>query len=147
MKRLKASFTIEAAVIVPLTIFIIAAFMYMAFYIHDRAVMGSAGAAYILENAADYSDSLSTIEEDTREMLENRLIIAENISVSVTDDDGITLESSADINMPLAFLSSILGTSPDSVSTSVNISMLDGRAQVLKYKAAADGIDVLAQSE
>lgn len=147
MKRLKASFTIEAAVIVPLTIFIIAAFMYMAFYIHDRAVMGSAGAAYILENAADYSDSLSTIEEDTREMLENRLIIAENISVSVTDEDGITLESSADINMPLAFLSSILGTSPDSVSTSVNISMLDGRAQVLKYKAAADGIDVLAQSE
>ena len=147
MKRLKASFTIEAAVIVPLTIFIIAAFMYMAFYIHDRAVMGSAGAAYIIENAADYSDSLSTIEEDTREMLENRLIIAENISVSVTDDDGITLESSADINMPLAFLSSILGTSPDSVSTSVNISMLDGRAQVLKYKAAADGIDVLAQSE
>ena len=147
MKRLKASFTIEAAVIVPLTIFIIAAFMYMAFYIHDRAVMGSAGAAYILENAADYSDSLSTIEEDTGEMLENRLIIAENISVSVTDEDGITLESSADINMPLPFLSSILGTSPDSVSTSVNISMLDGRAQVLKYKAAADGIDVLAQSE
>ena len=141
MKELKAGFTIEASVIVPLSMFVIVAFMYMTFYIHDSVIMASVGADYILENAQDYTGSTEEIAEDTKDMLECRLIIADDVSVSIEEDDGITLESSADFEFPMAFISTVLGFSQEEVSSSVNISMLDARSTLLKYKAIADGVE------
>ena len=147
MKRLRGSFTVEAAVIVPLTMFIVVTFIYMAFYLHDKVVMSCTGADYILENAADYSGSLTDIEENTEEMLESRLIIADSISVSVSEDDGVTLGSSAQVAMPFSFITDIMGYSVKEAESTVNISMLDGRRTLLKYKAIADGIDLLTGDE
>lgn len=147
MKRLRGSFTVEAAVIVPLTMFIVVTFIYMAFYLHDKVVMSCTGADYILENAADYSGSLTDIEDNTEEMLESRLIIADSICVSVSEDDGVTLSSSAQVAMPFSFITDIMGSSVKEAESTVNISMLDGRRTLLKYKAIADGIDLLTGEE
>ena len=147
MKRLRGSFTVEAAVIVPLTMFIVVTFIYMAFYLHDRVIMSCIGAGYILENAADYSGSLADIQEDTEEMLKSRLIIADKISVSVSEDDGAALSSSAKIAMPFPFITDIMGSSAEDIESTVNISMLDGRKTLLKYKAIADGAELLTGDE
>ena len=147
MKRLRGSFTVEAAVIVPLTMFIVVTFIYMAFYLHDRVIMSCIGADYILENAADYSGSLADIEENTEEMLKSRLIIADKISVSVSEDDGAALSSSAKIAMPFSFITDIMGSSAEDIESTVNISMLDGRKALLKYQAIADGAELLTGDE
>lgn len=147
MKRLKGSFTIEAAVIVPLTMFIVVTFIYMAFYLHDRVVMSCTGADFILENAMDYKDSLTGIEEDTEQMLKSRLIIAEDIQVSVSENQGVVLKSSAKIGMPFSFITDIMGSSVSEAESTVNISVLDGRGTLLKYKAVADGAKLLTEDE
>lgn len=146
MVRLKASFTIEAAMIVPLSMFVMVTFIYMAFYIHDRAVMGSAGADYILENAADYTQSLAAIETDTEQMLESCLIAADDVSVNVSSGSAVSLESSALFSVPFGFVTKLAGGISECLSTSVNISMLDARGILLEYKAAADGAENISQS-
>lgn len=139
---LKASFTIEAAFIVPLSIFIVSAFLYMTFYLHDTAIAGSVCTGYILENAAQYQSSTAQIEADTADMLESRLIIAKDVSVNVSEDNGVNLEGSASFDMPFGFAESFLDI-PDEITVSVNISMLNGRKKLLEYKAVSEGLDFL----
>ena len=141
--RLKASFTIEAAVIVPISMFVIITFMYMAFYMHDCVIIKTVGPYYILENADSYNDSLSGIEEDIADMLEKRLIIAGDVSVVLEEDDGFILNCSAEFDLPLNFISTFLGASSGSISTQTDISALNARELLLEYKAFADTADSL----
>lgn len=141
--RLKASFTIEAAVIVPISMFVIITFMYMAFYMHDCVIIKTVGPYYILENADSYNDSLSGIEEDIADMLEKRLIIAGDVSVVLEEDDGFILKCSAEFDLPLNFISTFLGASSGSISTQTDISALNARELLLEYKAFADTADSL----
>ena len=141
--RLKASFTIEAAVIVPISMFVIITFMYMAFYMHDCVIIKTVGPYYILENADSYNDSLSGIEEDIADMLEKRLIIAGDVSVVLEEDDGFILKCSAEFDLPLNFIRTLLGASSGSISTQTDISALNARELLLEYKAFADTADSL----
>ena len=143
--RLKASFTIEAAVIVPLSMFIIITFMYIAFYMHDCVIMKTVGPYYILESADEYGSSLSGIEENTKEMLESRLIIAGDVSVNLEDDDGLWLECSAQFDLPFEFFRMLLKASSGSITTEIDISMLEGRDILLEYKALADTAESLTE--
>lgn len=84
MKKLKASFTIEAAIIVPLTMFIIMAFIYAAFYAHDQVIEKTNGENYILESSASYEDE-DTQEEDARGILLKYRAIADGIDFLTED--------------------------------------------------------------
>lgn len=143
--KLKAGFTIEAAVIVPLSMFIIIVFMYVAFYLHDCVIIKTVGPYYILENADSYNDSLSGIEKDIADMLDSRLIIAGDVSVALEEDDGLILKCSADFDLPLNFIRTLLGASSGSISTQTDISMLNARETLLEYKAFADITEGLSQ--
>ena len=85
MKRLNASFTIEAAVIVPLTMFIIMAFLYAAFYAHDRVIEKTGGENYILESPASYEAEDDTDEDDPRGTLLKYRAIADGIDFLTED--------------------------------------------------------------
>lgn len=145
MKKLKASFTIEAAVIVPLTMFIIVTFMYMTFYLHDLCVLGSAGISFIMDNAAGFAEGQEkTLASEAEEYINERLIIADSVSVDMEeDDDGLFLSGGADFDVPFGFAGDLLGFSLSEMNTSVNISNLDARGTLLKYKAISDGIDIV----
>lgn len=148
MKKLKASFTIEAAVIVPLTMFIIVTFMYMTFYLHDLCVLGSAGKSFIMENAADLTEGQEeALASEAEEYIDGRLIIAESVSVNVEEDEGLSLSGEADFDVPFGFAADLLGFSLSEINTSLNISNLDARGTLLKYKAVSDGIDILSGEE
>lgn len=84
MKKLKASFTIEAAIIVPITMFIIMAFIYAAFYAHDQVIEKTDGENYILESPASYEDE-DTQEEDARGILLKYRAIADGIDFLTED--------------------------------------------------------------
>ena len=85
----KGSYTVEAAVILPLTVLILAAIILAAFYIHDRSTMHG----IVCEIASSGSNSI-TQEQRTKRMEElrsrvkqQRFLGSRNLSVSASGGD------------------------------------------------------------
>ncbi len=140
---MQASFTVEAAFIIPLSIFLMVTVILLSFYLHDRAVMNSAGVTAVLSGyseSADVGDMKSSMES----ALENSFIMTNDASVLVSEDDGeYTLQASAGFDTGFAFVSSLSGSDTLSASCEINISHLDGRGELLKYKLIRDGYQSL----
>lgn len=132
MKRLKASFTIEASVIIPLTMVIMVWIFFLAFYLHDRVIIGCSGSEFILENIKDGVDA-----DEVKSAVEERIIIADDIYVDTDDEEKNSVSTSGTFNLPdMISDNGVAGSS-------VSLSALSPRSEVLKYKAIADGAQIL----
>lgn len=111
MKRgLKASYTVEAAFILPLVFALLYAVIFLGFYLHDRAVMEQCaweGAFY--GAGQDRKVSESEIDHYIRERLEGRLLVTgtEKIEVHLQKKE-VTAEISGEAGVP-GFIEALLG--------------------------------------
>lgn len=83
MKRiLKGSFTIEAAVVIPLLLFAIGIIMMLLFYCHDKNVLqGAVSEAATVENGRSGG-------EDYNSLVRDKLLWLRNPKIKVTKKDG-----------------------------------------------------------
>ena len=78
-RKLKAAFTLEAAVVVPIAMIIIVSMLFIAFLIHDCVVMNTVSSYIIMENADKYPDQPETMTDEIMQILSRRIILAKNI--------------------------------------------------------------------
>ena len=135
----KGSFTLEAAVIIPLTMALIAALLIFALAVHDGVIMNTVTVATIMENAGKFTDDPENIREDVLKMLQTRLVVAKNISVEVDGtEDQCTAVSQGSFQIASGFIRYFTGEDLSQLNTRVCISNLNGRKTLLKYKTICD---------
>lgn len=104
MKKLKGSYTVEAAMIFPLIMTVIVIIMYLAFFIHDRCVLyTSAYEAALRASMVRTSDADRTaVAESAAESLKNQgLLRTEQIEKEVVvNGDNITVKMSGKFSIP-----------------------------------------------
>ncbi|MCQ2512447.1 MAG: hypothetical protein MJ092_03570 [Lachnospiraceae bacterium] len=145
--KLKAAFTLEAAVVVPIVMVIIVSMLFIAFFVHDCVVMNTVSSYIVMENATRYSEQPEALSDEILQMLSKRMIIAKNIAAEVTgDEEQLSVKGSSDYFMPIPMVQEL--TDISNASTSIHISNLKGRKTLLKYKAICDGFqDVIGNAE
>lgn len=135
----KGSFTLEAAVIVPLAMALIAAILIFALAVHDGVIMNTVGVATIMENAGNFENDPEIIREDVLKMLQKRLVVAKNVSVEVEESkDQYTAISQSSFQIASGFIRYFTGEDLSQLNTRVCISNLNGRKTLLKYKTICD---------
>ena len=138
-QKLKASFTLEAAVIIPLVMALIAALLFFTLAVHDGVIMNTVSVAAIVENAGKFSNDPENIRSEVQEMLQKRLIAAKNIQVDVEETkDQYTAVSQGSFSIASGFIRYFTGEDLTSLNTRVCISNLNGRKTLLKYKTICD---------
>ena len=141
-KKLKASFTLEAAVIIPLAMALITALLIFTLAVHDGVIMNTVSVAAIMENAERYPDDPENIRNEVQEMLQKRLVVAKNISVDMDETKGqYTAISQGSFSIASGFIRYFTGEDLTSLNTRVCISNLNGRKTLLKYKTICDSAE------
>jgi len=86
-KCVKGSFTIEAAVIVPLILLVFAVSLNSLFYYHDRSVIGAVAYETVTVGSERREWSKDELESYFRERIEGRTLLFANVSgqVEITD--------------------------------------------------------------
>ena len=133
---LSGSFTIEASVIIPLSLFIIASLIILSFYLHDQVIIKTIPVSVILEDP--FADS-GELESSLAQELSARLIITSSAAVSLSSEYGQAEASVSaeikDINPVIKYLT---GSSTEDISFRASIKDLDGRQALLKEKTISD---------
>ena len=147
-RKVKAAFTIEAAVIVPIVMVIITALLFFTIYVHDNVIMGTVGTFTIMEEAGKENVDAGDMRREVEDMLSKRMIITKNISVDAQGkEDDFSICISGDYIVPLRVVRKVLGENLNQEKSKINISNLNGRKTLLKYKAIKDGISKLDKGE
>ena len=134
------SFTLEAAVIVPLVMVIMVAAVFLTFYVHDIVTMTAVSDYALLENAGNIRKNEQEITTGMTQLLSDRMIAATDISSSVSGSDNKAYATaSAHINLPTAMLKTMLGEETGNLNEKIDISNLSGRKTLLLYKAIIEG--------
>ncbi len=145
-KKLKASFTIEASVIVPLALLLVASVITVVFMLHDRVILSTVSSYEVIDHAAEYKDNPQAADEILA-MLEKRLVTAKNVqSLAEGKEDGMSVQTSADIEVPLDFVQ-MLTEAEGGIEASVNVSNLNRREQLVRYKTICDGLSAITKDE
>lgn len=145
-RKMKAAFTLEAAVIVPIAMIIIVSMLFIAFLIHDCVVMNTVSSYIIMENADKYPEQPETMRDAIMQMLSRQMILTKNIAVEVEgEEEMVTVKGSGDFLIPIPMVQDLTGISK--ASTKICISNLNGRKTLLKYKAIYDGFREIAGNE
>ena len=143
--RLKASATIEAAVIVPITLVIIAAVLVLVFILHDWVILSTASLYEIMEEAGDGEDS-GEIQESVSAMLGKRLITADVAGVSAdASEDRISVDAEGSVQIPMQLLRTLLGEGFSRIGGEVRVSNLNGRKLLVRYKTICDGVSAFTE--
>lgn len=139
-RAFSGSFTLEAAVIVPLVMVIMVAAVFLTFYVHDIVTMTAVSDYALLENAGNIRKNEQEITTGMTQLLSERMIAATDISSSVSGSDNKAYASaSAHINLPTAMLKTVLGEETENLNKEIDISNLSGRKTLLLYKAIIEG--------
>lgn len=140
-KKVKASFTIEASLIVPVLLFIIAAMITVGFMLHDRIIMNAVTAYEVIDHAGDFSSAAEEAAGNVLAELDRRLITAGNLNVTGKEDSGtIKMQASGEARIPLPSVEKLIGEGSGKLSASINVSNLNGRKALIKYKTMIDGL-------
>ena len=144
-KKLKASFTIEASIIVPIALLLVASVMTVVFMLHDRVILSTVSSYEVIEHATQYKDNPQAAEEGILQMLEKRLVTAKNIQTSSKGEaDGMSVFTEAEIDVPLGKVRE-LTDAEGRIKTSVNVSNLNRREQLVRYKTICDGLAAITE--
>ena len=146
-KKLKASFTIEASVIVPLALLLVASVITVVFMLHDRVLLSTVSSYEVIDHATEYKENPQAAADEILAMLEKRLVTAKNVqSLAEGKEDGMSVQASADIEVPLDFVQ-MLTEAEGRMEAAVNVSNLNRREQLVRYKTICDGLAVLTKDE
>ncbi len=137
-RKLKAAFTLEAAVIVPVAMIIIVSMLFIAFLIHDCVVMNTVSSYIIMENADKDSEQPENMKDEIMQILSRRMIITKNIAIEMEGvEERVSVKGRGDFLIPIPMVQDLTGISK--ATTKLCISNLNGRKTLLKYQALCDG--------
>ena len=143
--KLKASFTVEASVVIPITLFIMLALILLSFYIHDKTILVNASVSAILENANDDSD-IGELKSEAYSRINAKTIGVNGTYVNVESNDGkYVLSAGSSFDWKNDFVRAFLDNSLGSAEAEVNISNLDGRRVLLEIKVLSDAARLIDQ--
>ncbi len=138
--RCRASFTIEAAVVVPFVMLIFMAVLYTGFYVYDQVTVTAAAEYSVLEQAErclmGRADS-----SGIQAALSGRLLKAAVSSVSVSGGtDHCRAEISASFSVPLLMVRQLTSEALGDIRSGAEGHSFDGRKKLLLYKSLCDGV-------
>ncbi|MDO4733957.1 MAG: hypothetical protein Q4A51_01720 [Lachnospiraceae bacterium] len=146
-KKLKASVTIEASILVPIALLLVASVMTVVFMLHDRVILSTVSSYEVIDHASQYKDDPQAAEEGILQMLEKRLVTAKNIQTSSEGEtDGMSVRAEAEIDVPLGKVQE-LTNAEGRIETSVNVSNLNRREQLVRYKTICDGLSAITEDQ
>ena len=137
---LSGSFTIEAAVVVPMAMLLLVTMLHTAFYVHNAATIAAVSDAALLENASDLKENEAAFTGNLEGILRQRLIGETQVSASISGgEDRRSAEVSAAFQVPLAMIDDLTRGRLANLTFHSAVSHLDGRNKLLLYKAICDG--------
>lgn len=134
--------TIEACVVVPIAMVVLVSIIYLAYFVHDKAVMTAVNDFALMENAgnADAGNASQMISS----ALSQNLYSVSSVSASSGGGTGnMNADSGADFYMPLVMIRNIMGQNTEMIRSKVRISFLASRKKLLLYKSICDGVPEL----
>ena len=138
------SFTIEAAVVIPMTMLLLVTVIFTAFYVHNAATITAVADAALLENASSLKENGDSFCGDLERILQQRLIGETQVQASISGgEDKRSAEVFAVFRIPLAMIDDLTQQRMGSLSFSGDVSHLNGRKKLLLYKAICDGAENL----
>ena len=145
-KELNAAFTIEAAVIVPISLMIVMTILFLSFYLHDLVTVTAVNEYVIYEAAHDMKEDQYAAQDLAETILSGKLLTAKDACVSITaGKNKASSVISAVFTAPLDLIKTMMGNMSE-ISSSIDVSNLNGREQLIIYKAVMDGIeDIFAE--
>lgn len=115
MKKCKGTFTIEAAIIVPLILLVFVVLINCLFYYHDKNVIG--GAAYETAAIGSGRDEMSASELETylRERIKGRILLFSQVDIEivVTEEQVKVVCTARKDSMSIALERSMSRTEPE----------------------------------
>lgn len=142
-KNLQGSYTLEAALIVPIVLIVIIASIYYSFYLHDSLVMKSCGYEFVL----DTNNYLGKEEEElatlAKEIMESKTILAENIRTSIElENEGMSIEYCGEFSFPFVGLKNILDSSISIINRKTKVSSVVKSEFIRISKVAKDALNI-----
>lgn len=147
-KYLKASFTIEASVIVPLAMMMITVVVMVSFALHDRILLQTALVFEVMDHAKGFTEEPEEAASNAEALLEKRLTVAKDIKVLVEEEkDGTRTSAEGRIPIPGGLIRRISGSAFEKAEVQAMIANLDGRKALIEYKTICDGVSALGNSQ
>ena len=83
--RLKGSYTVEASFLMPMILTVIVLIIYLAFFLHDRALLQSAAYTSCLRGSqmTEGEDVYAQVEKSSRELIRNRLLATGSVETDI----------------------------------------------------------------
>ena len=148
----KANYTLEAAVITAITMFIICTAILVSFNIHDKTVMGADAATAILENIPgrdekEHQGAAQAMSDAVKGALASDIIMADISLININESDGAyTADLQGSFSWLLAPIMEYVNENMSNPEAKVKVSNLNGRKILLKYKLAKDLMQTSGQS-
>lgn len=135
---MRASFTIEAVVVLPITMLAIAALICITLLLHDHTILTANCAESVLRNA-------NRNEADGTVVL-GKMVSIDGASVELqTENDAVTATGSGNIRVRSYLLGQMIGSNAIQTNTEIKAGHLDARKELLRYKLLAEGIELLKE--
>lgn len=137
---IRGSFTIEAAVIVPMTMFILVAVLTFSFHIHDEvSIVAAAQYAALIQAESSLTGSSGTA--GLQQSLSRRLIRAKDAGFTAGGNaDSVTVQAQADFPVPIPIVDLLTSHTLRSIHIQVKNQSFNGRKKLLLYKSICDGV-------
>jgi len=142
-KNLQGSYTIEAALIIPIVLIVIIAVIYFSFYLHDSLVMKSSGYEFVLDTRNYQDKSEEELAQLSKELMDNKTIIAENIRTEVNlENDGMSIDYYGEFDFPFIGLKNILENSISRINRETKVSSVVKSEFIRMSKVAKDALNL-----
>ena len=137
--QLQGSFTIEAAVVVPMTMLIFLAVIFLTFFVHDQVTLTAAVQYGVLVQAE--RSLMGTAPASGMEAgIESRILAASAVSCPVNGNaDHCEGEGTAAFHIPLLMISQLTSGALRQLHAEAEGNAFDGRKKLLLYKSICDG--------
>lgn len=133
------SFTMEAAVVTPMTMLILMAVIFLSFFVYDQVTLDAAAEYAVLERA-EQSLMGRGDASGAAERLTHVLMAAGETSVSVSGDaDHCSGEVTAVFHVPLLMVDQLTSGALRTIEVHMERHAFDGRKKLLLYKSICDG--------
>ena len=142
----QASFTVEAALVMPLVLGVIVFLLFAGFSLHDRCVMKSCSqeAAFLLAHERSFRTPETTEEEAVRTFLGEKLWFYRDIAVSAGDGNTVRVSLSAVRGSPgVPTLSMVLPGALWNCETEAAAPVLDASSVIRKTRMVFEWKDIL----
>lgn len=145
-RTISGSFTIEAAVVVPMCMLIFLAVIYLGFYEYDQVTVNAVSEYAVYRQAEQNLGGVSGTEGLEAE-LSSLLLAVSQSSLSVTGDANQSkAASSANFQIPLLMVDQLTSGTLRTIRAEAEGNAFDGRKKLLLYKNICDGAGDILQA-